>query len=180
MDGFHLTRAQLSAMPDPETAHFRRGAAFTFDASSFVQLVRRVREPLTPSTLEIHAPSFDHKIKDPVQDDITIPASVRIVLFEGNYLSLQKDEWAEISELVDERWFVQVENNVARERLARRHAEAGIVDSVEKGRDRADKLDLINGREINDHRGRIDEIVVSIEDDSWRPENQGIRAADVQ
>ncbi|EAQ85796.1 hypothetical protein CHGG_07049 [Chaetomium globosum CBS 148.51] len=30
MDGYHHTRAQLDAMPDPVTAHARRGAEFTF------------------------------------------------------------------------------------------------------------------------------------------------------
>lgn len=31
MDGWHLTRAQLEAMPDPQLAKDRRGAAWTFD-----------------------------------------------------------------------------------------------------------------------------------------------------
>jgi pantothenate kinase len=173
MDGYHLTRLQLSNMPDPETAHFRRGAAFTFDAPAFLTLVKRVREPLTASTPTIWAPSFDHKIKDPVEDDIAIPASARIVVFEGNFLSLQKDEWAEIGKLVDERWFVDVDDDVARERLAARHAAAGIVDSVEKGRDRADKTDMLNGKEIQEFRGPVDEVIISREDEAWRPEDQG-------
>ncbi|KAI4714598.1 hypothetical protein J4E89_000279 [Alternaria sp. Ai002NY15] len=40
MDGFHLSRQQLDAMPDPDSAHARRGAAFTFDGDSFYSLVR--------------------------------------------------------------------------------------------------------------------------------------------
>lgn len=31
MDGWHLTRAQLEAMPDPQLAKDKRGAAWTFD-----------------------------------------------------------------------------------------------------------------------------------------------------
>jgi pantothenate kinase len=31
MDGWHLTRAQLAQMPDPQLAKDRRGAAWTFD-----------------------------------------------------------------------------------------------------------------------------------------------------
>jgi len=50
MDGYHLTRAQLSAMPDPATAHARRGAAFTFDGGSFLALVTRLRQPICPET----------------------------------------------------------------------------------------------------------------------------------
>lgn len=50
MDGYHYTRAQLSAMPDPERAHARRGAEFTFDGAAFLTLVQRLREPLPTST----------------------------------------------------------------------------------------------------------------------------------
>lgn len=32
VDGWHLTRAQLDAMPDPQLARDKRGAAWTFDA----------------------------------------------------------------------------------------------------------------------------------------------------
>jgi pantothenate kinase len=32
MDGWHLTRAQLEKMPDPQLAKDKRGAAWTFDA----------------------------------------------------------------------------------------------------------------------------------------------------
>ena len=36
MDGYHYYRSQLDQMDDPEEAHARRGAAFTFDAQRFV------------------------------------------------------------------------------------------------------------------------------------------------
>ncbi|KAI4852717.1 P-loop containing nucleoside triphosphate hydrolase protein, partial [Aureobasidium sp. EXF-8845] len=72
MDGYHLSRAQLDAMPDPNTAHARRGAAFTFDASSFLDLVKKLRKPISPETKTLYAPSFDHAQKDPVNDDIPI------------------------------------------------------------------------------------------------------------
>lgn len=84
MDGYHLTRAQLDAMPDPAAAHARRGAAFTFDGEGFLRLVRRLREPLTDRTTTIFAPSFDHALKDPREDDIPIERTHRIVVLEGN------------------------------------------------------------------------------------------------
>ncbi|KAJ1756685.1 hypothetical protein LPJ54_006726, partial [Coemansia sp. RSA 1824] len=34
MDGFHLSRAQLLELPDPDEAQRRRGAHWTFDAES--------------------------------------------------------------------------------------------------------------------------------------------------
>jgi pantothenate kinase len=170
MDGFHLTRAQLSAMPDPADAHFRRGAAFTFDGEAFLALVRAVRAPLTPSTRAVLAPSFDHAAKDPVADDVAVPPAARVVVFEGNYLSLGRGPWREAAGLMDELWFVEVDFERARERLWRRHLRAGIVGSREEGIERAEKLDLVNGREIVDGRLEVDEVIVSREDDDWRGE----------
>lgn len=34
MDGYHFSRKELDAMPDPKFAHDRRGAAFTFDGEA--------------------------------------------------------------------------------------------------------------------------------------------------
>lgn len=79
LDGYHLTRKQLSEMPNSEEAIFRRGAAFTFDAEGYYKLVEKLRKPLEATTPTIRAPSFDHAKKDPVEDDISIPSSARIV-----------------------------------------------------------------------------------------------------
>jgi len=168
MDGYHLTRAQLSALPDPANAHARRGAAFTFDSTSFHALMRALRQPVTRDSPTIHAPSFSHETKDPVADDIPIPSSIRIVITEGNYIALNEGEWAKARECMDEVWFVEVEESVARARLVRRHVEAGIAkDEAEAGK-RADENDLVNGREIVEKRGRIEEVVRSREDMGWK------------
>lgn len=84
MDGYHYTRAQLDAMPDPATAHARRGAEFTFDGEAFYHLVKRLKEPLTRDTPTIYAPSFDHAIKDPKENDIAVERTHRVVVLEGN------------------------------------------------------------------------------------------------
>lgn len=84
-DGYHLTRAALSAMPSPLEAHARRGAPFTFDPVALKQLVLRLKAPITPDSKTIFAPSFDHAKKDPVEDDIAILTTQRILVFEGFY-----------------------------------------------------------------------------------------------
>jgi pantothenate kinase len=169
MDGYHLTRTQLSSMPDPENAHARRGAAFTFDPTSLHALIRQLREPLTPSTPTYYAPSFDHAIKDPIANDIPIPPNSRILVFEGNYLSLGKGEWKEIAGLMDELWFVEVEEEVAGRRLVPRHVKAGITANEEEAWKRVRENDLVNGREIVEGRVKVDEVVVSREDEAWKP-----------
>ena len=170
MDGYHLSRAQLAAMPDPAHAIARRGAAFTFDPVKFIRLVRALREPTDSGTVTLYAPSFDHAVKDPVEDDIPIPATARVIFFEGNYLSLSKEPWTEAASLMDELWFVEVDFDVARKRLVKRHVEAGIVKDEEEGNQRALQNDLVNGQEIVDNRLDISEIIVSREDDQWKAE----------
>ncbi|KAH7025880.1 P-loop containing nucleoside triphosphate hydrolase protein [Microdochium trichocladiopsis] len=165
MDGYHLTREQLSAMPDPVNAHARRGAEFTFDGHAFLALVKALRARST-----IYAPSFDHAVKDPKENDIPLRAHHRIVVFEGNYVCLNKEPWREAAGLMDERWFVEVDFAVARSRLVKRHVKAGIAaDEIEAGK-RADENDLVNGREIVDNKVDIDEVVYSREDAGWKHE----------
>ncbi|KAF8862414.1 kinase-related protein [Acephala macrosclerotiorum] len=190
MDGYHLTRAQLAAMPNSEEAIFRRGAAFTFDAESYLTLVKKLRAPLIlfdrsdPDVGTIHAPSFDHALRDPVENDISIPLTSRIVLIEGLYLSLgpsalpnpqfdtPSPAWAQAGNLIDTHWFISVPLEVAGERLVKRHVASGICESEDWARKRVGESDLRNGREIIEERRRfrvgVDEEVVSVEDGGWK------------
>ena len=179
MDGYHLSREQLSAMPDPDTAHARRGAAFTFDAPAFLELVKKLRKPLCPESSTLYAPSFDHAVKDPVHEDIPIHPHARIVIFEGNYLSLGAGakEWKDAAELMDELWFVEVDHKVARKRLVARHVAAGLAKDEDEAGRRADENDLVNGEEIKRGRLPVHEIVHSREDERWMPESQGMETA---
>lgn len=174
MDGYHLSRTQLDALPDPVNAHARRGAAFTFDGDSFLTLVKKLREPLCPESRTLFAPSFDHAKKDPVADDIAIAPSMRIIIFEGNYLSLNKSPWKDAAELMDELWFVDVDFAVARKRLVHRHVKAGIAKDEEEAARRADENDLVNGKEIIEERLDVQEVIQSLQDESWAPEEQGV------
>ena len=107
MDGYHLTRAQLSAMPDPVTAHARRGAEFTFDGPAFLKLVQLLRGPLAGGET-IYVPSFDHAIKDPVENDIPVPPTSRIIIIEGLYVALDREgPWREAAGLMDEIWALE-------------------------------------------------------------------------
>ncbi|KIW01440.1 uncharacterized protein PV09_07198 [Verruconis gallopava] len=154
MDGFHYSRAVLQTMPDPHTAFQRRGAAFTFDVKSFIQLVRRLRnEPVTKQHCQessFKAPSFDHAVKDPVEDDIQLSSAESLIILEGNYLLLDEDPWNEIATLVDEKWFVDAPESVAKERVVQRHLAAGIEKDRAAAEVRVRNNDLLNGRIIRD------------------------------
>ncbi|KAL1892166.1 hypothetical protein Cpir12675_004634 [Ceratocystis pirilliformis] len=148
MDGFHYTRAYLSAMPNAAEAHARRGAAFTFDAEAWCALVTAVGAPLEPGAGCIEAPGFDHSVKDPVQAAIVVAPENRIVVCEGNYLALNVEPWKSTAKRYDEVWLVEVDKEVARERLVKRHLVAGIAATKEEAEKRAEDNDLVNGDEI--------------------------------
>ena len=139
-------------MPDPAAAHLRRGAAFTFNAPAYLALVKQLRAPLGPDSKTIYAPSFDHAVKDPVENDIPVEPNVKVCLFEGNYVALNKEGWAEAASLMDEIWFVDVDEKLARQRLVKRHVKAGIVKDEAEARKRADEIDMANGLDIIQHR----------------------------
>ncbi|KAK8085940.1 hypothetical protein PG994_000914 [Apiospora phragmitis] len=148
-DGFHHTKATLASFRDPDMAFRRRGAPFTFDADGLLDLVSALKVgPLTGLESEEHiftAPSFDHAVQDPVVDDIRISSRSKIVIIEGNYTLLNEHPWNKIAKLVDERWFVDVPPEVAKERLVLRHLAAGIETSREAAAHRAEENDLPNG-----------------------------------
>ena len=158
-------------MPNAEEAVFRRGAAFTFDGDKFVKLVQKVRKPLEPGTSTIYAPSFDHAVKDPVEDDIPIAPTTRVVIFEGLYTMLDREPWRDAAALMDELWFIEVPMEVAIVRLVKRHVASGISPDPEHARIRVLESDMRNGREILEHRLPVQEIIESIEDDSWKSTN---------
>ncbi|KAI5292480.1 hypothetical protein KEM52_006322 [Ascosphaera acerosa] len=180
MDGFHLYRHELAAMPDPELAAARRGAAFTFNAHKFLALLRRLRQPLPAVGADdavIYAPSFDHAKKDPVENDVAIPASARVLFIEGNYIALDREPWRACAALMDEIWFVEVDFETARQRLVARHLRAGLADTWEKADRRARENDLLNGEDIVRHLMPVQETIRSVEDDAWGKPVREVREA---
>jgi pantothenate kinase len=188
MDGYHLTRAQLSALPNPEEAHYRRGAPFTFDSAGYLKLIKNLRKPIEPGSRTTWAPSFDHYIKDPVENDISIPRTARVVIVEGLYTALcyppskadgssdvEASPWTEACELLDEIWLISVPIPVATERVAKRNFKAGLSPSLEAALKRTIENDMQNAREILDNlpgEDKLTERIESIEDEGWKTEEQ--------
>ena len=46
--GYHYTRQQLDQFPDPDEAHARRGAYWTFDGAAFVEKMHELRVKGSP------------------------------------------------------------------------------------------------------------------------------------
>jgi hypothetical protein len=56
-----------------------------------------------------------------------------------------------------------------------RHVKAGIATDEDAANKRVTENDLVNGKEIVDDRLEVHEVVVSIDDEGWKPEAQGAR-----
>ncbi|KAH7083910.1 P-loop containing nucleoside triphosphate hydrolase protein [Paraphoma chrysanthemicola] len=149
MDGFHYTQKVLLTFEDADNAFRRRGAPFTFDVQAFRKLVTVLKTtPVTAHTETekiIAVPSFDHALKDPVDDSIFVSSRTRLVIVEGNYTLLDKAPWKDIAQYFEAKWFVDAPVEVVRDRLAERHLAAGIETSLEAARRRAEENDIPNG-----------------------------------
>ncbi|RLV92460.1 hypothetical protein JA1_003176 [Spathaspora sp. JA1] len=160
MDGFHLTRAELEQLSDPDEAFRRRGAPFTFNPQGFIDTIKKINDP-DWATTTIYAPSFDHAIKDPVDNGIKIDPDVQVVIVEGNYVSLKVAVWNEIESFVDDTWFVHCDLQLARQRIVSRHVEAGISKDEQEAIERVEGNDLINARYIIDNSKQPNVVIVS-------------------
>lgn len=165
VDGFHLSRSELTALPNPEEAIARRGAPWTFDVDGILAFVKALRVSCNvpaPLRCTILAPSFDHALKDPMPNSITIQPETNVIILEHNYLLLNQDKWKNISEMLDFRVLIRVDEMVAQHRVATRHVLSGIEPTFERAVARFQYNDAVNGRSIRQNVTRCDVEVESV------------------
>jgi len=119
MDGFHLANVELRRLGRAD----RKGAPDTFDGAGYVALLRRLREQREEEI--VYAPEFRREIEEPIAGAIAVLPETRLVITEGNYLLLDEAPWARAASLLDEVWYVDVDDVLRRERLVRRHEQFG-------------------------------------------------------
>jgi len=129
MDGFHLTKAELKLLPNPEAALARRGAPWTFDVAALASRLALVRSSF--GTTDVAWPDFQHGVGDPVSDAYVIERSIRVILVEGLYLAYTDEGWLEVSAQFDERWFLDTPQELSNERLIDRHMRTRNIDRSE-------------------------------------------------
>jgi len=157
MDGFHYSRSELRSMGDSSSSSYtyedllaRRGAPWTFDAASCIECFSNARKEGS-GTL----PVYSRIASDPVPDGVTLHATTKIVLLEGNYLLAWDDErWSPLEErrVFDETWYIACRSiDDQRERLVHRHLETWSEEKTKlwgEGREgagkKADANDMLN------------------------------------
>jgi pantothenate kinase len=150
MDGFHLADVQLDRLGRRN----RKGAPDTFDVDGYVAALRRLQDE---SKRTLFAPGFERDLEQPIAAAIAIPPSAHLVVTEGNYLLLPHDGWERVRPLLTEVWHVQVDKDVRRERLVRRHEQFG--KSAEAARAWVDQVDEPNARLVSATRATADLVV---------------------
>jgi pantothenate kinase len=150
MDGFHLAQAELERLGRAG----RKGALDTFDGDGFVALLRRLHAADAPVT---YAPAFTREIEEPVAGAIPVARETPLVIVEGNYLLVDADPWVHVRGLLDECWFVEIDEAVRIERLIARHVAHG--RSPEAARAFALGSDQVNAQLIAGTRSRAHQVV---------------------
>ena len=153
MDGYHLAQAELERLGRAD----RKGAPDTFDAAGYVALMRRLRGQSADET--VYAPEFRREIEEPIAGAIGVAPEVPLVITEGNYLLMDTHDapgthWHAVRALLDEVWYVDVDDTLRVDRLTRRHEHHG--RSTQAARDWVAKTDEPNARRIAATRGRAD------------------------
>ncbi len=151
MDGFHLAEAQLRGLGIGE----RKGAIDTFDAGGFVAMLRRLRDASEPV---VYAPTFRREIEEPIAGAIRVPREIPLVVTEGNYLLATDGVWAQVRGIIDEIWFVELDDDVRLDRLIKRHMRYGRSELA--ARARALGSDQRNAEFVAAGRARADVLVV--------------------
>ena len=118
MDGYHLSNLALHELGRA----YRKGAPDTFDALGFTEILKRVKHEVDKN---IYFPVFDRAIEESIAAQGVIVPSVKLVITEGNYLLHNGDNWSGVKNLLDESWFIEVDDSLRIERLVNRHHKFG-------------------------------------------------------
>ena len=150
MDGFHLGNAIIDGTPLRQ----RKGAIDTFDAGGYLSLLRRL---VRRDEAVVYAPEFRRALDEPVAASIAVPASVPLVITEGNYLLAEPAPWKEVRAQLDEVWFVDTPPVLRLSRLVDRHMEFGMERTAAQAW--AAGPDEANARIIQATRQEADRII---------------------
>lgn len=164
MDGYHLYRKELHAMPNPKEAVARRGAEWTFNPKKLNADLTKIRTPNAEGSYDdVFVPAYIHGVGDPKENAIRIPRSAGVIIVEGNYLLYRgKPEWAAVNSNFDVTVFLKCSRETCIERICRRHMKAWKV-SREQAMVRAKGNDAINGDLVDTTMGNADVVVTSVE-----------------
>ena len=149
MDGYHYSNEKLTDMGLLPL----KGIPSTFDAASFVALLKEIRA----NRSSVFAPRFDRSIEASIENAIEVKPEDRLIVVEGNYLLLNEEPWLRIREILDEVWFIDTTFDVINPRLIARHRDGG--KDLDAARKKVDSTDMPNARIIENTKKFADRLV---------------------
>ncbi|MDX5351024.1 MAG: nucleoside/nucleotide kinase family protein [Paracoccaceae bacterium] len=141
MDGYHYDDLHLV----PAGLRPRKGAPNTFDVGGLYHTLARLR---ARDEAEVAIPVFDRKIEIARAGARLIPASVAVIVVEGNYLLLEQAPWNRLRPVFDLTAMVDVPEHVLRARLRGRWERLGLTEAEIQAK--LEENDLPNGRLVRD------------------------------
>lgn len=160
MDGYHLANTTLRSLGRAD----RKGAPDTFDAFGYLALLQRLHGQRPDET--VYAPGFYREIEEPIAGSIGVDPDVRLVVTEGNYLLLEDTPWNEVSGVLDETWYLEVDQALRLKRLVARHVQFGRSQS--EAEEWVARVDEANAERIAAGRHRASRILNWAGDDDGR------------
>jgi pantothenate kinase len=148
MDGFHLANEELVRRGLRE----HKGAPETFDVDGYVAALERLA-----AGRDVVAPRFDRNLDLAIAGALPLRADSRVIVTEGNYLLRDTGGWSPVRALLDEVWFVDIDDEVRRARLAERHRRYGM--SADCARAWVDTVDEPNARDVRATRDRASAVI---------------------
>ncbi len=150
MDGYHLSNEELIELGRRN----RKGAPDTFDVSAFVSLLRSVRNEINKN----HTfPIFHREIEASKEGEGLVPAGAKVVVVEGNYLFSQEYGWHEVFPLLDQSWFISIDDEIRMRRLIARHIAYGKTE--QEAEEWSLGSDEMNARFIEKSANRAEKVI---------------------
>lgn len=154
MDGFHLAHRELERLRIAE----RKGAPDTFDIAGYVDLLGRLKA-CGPDV--VYAPEFRREIEEPIACAVPIDSGIPLVVTEGNYLLLNYDKWKRVRIVLDEAWFLLIDDDLRVERLIQRHLRYGRTQAEAEERV-LHGTDHVNALMVNASKSSADLLITDV------------------
>ena len=124
-----------------------KSPSWTFKGAAAVDLVQQIQKQTTEQN-DIKSPFTIH-VEDVEAHNLNVAGDASIVIFEGLYVLCEDLPWTRIGDMVHERWFVEVEPELARQRVVKRFLITGFEKDYEAACTRYDENDVFNAEFIN-------------------------------
>ena len=150
MDGYHLSNEELIKLGRRE----RKGAPDTFDVEGFISLITRVRIEIDKD----HTfPIFHREIEASKADEGIVLRNTKVIVIEGNYLFSEEYNWNKVFPLLDQSWFIEIDDEIRMQRLITRHIKYG--KTPQEAEEWSRGSDELNARFIEKTAARAGKII---------------------